>query len=244
MRQKRSYNHKPAGDTSRVNWKRRPSEIRGYNRAIYANTENGDYIRVDYNLKDGRVRLYLEDGEEGGNPYYSVISDGKITAERNVTTGRSYNLSEKFTRRAEILSTLPNTEVIKLINKNYGVGEGFKDAQQRQLERKRELEETRKRYFREHPYIHLKDEQEQVVQRGIGKIQLCDFVDVFIGLTVCFFVYLYGNSLIAVGIVSAVIGVLVGILDIFFRVREPLIAKNLIFIIAGVASYIYGYYFY
>lgn len=244
MRQKRSYTQKPVGDTSKVNWKRRPSEIRGYNRAIYANTENGDYIRVDYNLKDGRVRLYLEDGEEGGNPYYSVISDGRITAERNVTTGRSYNLSEKFSRRADILSTLPNTEVIKLINKNYGVGEGIKDAQQRQLERQRELEETRKRYFREHPYIHLREEQGPVVQRGLGKIQLCDFVDVFIGLTICFLVYLYGNSLIAVGIVSAVIGVLVGILDIFFRVREPLIVKNLIFIIAGVASYIYGYYFF
>ncbi len=244
MRQKRSYKEKLVGDASKVNWKRRPSEIRGYNRAIYANMENGDYIRVDYNLKVGRVRLYMEDGEEGGNPYYSVISDGKITAERNVTTGRSYNLSEKFSKRADVLSTLPNTEVIKLINKNYGVGEGFKDAQQRQLERQRELEETKKRYFREHPYIHLREGKEPVVQRGIGKIQLCDFVDVFIGLTLCFLVYLYGNSLIAVGIVSAIIGVLVGILDIFFRVREPLIVKNLIFIIAGVASYIYGYYFF
>ena len=30
-------------------WKRRPSDIRGYERAMYTTLENGDYIRVDYN---------------------------------------------------------------------------------------------------------------------------------------------------------------------------------------------------
>jgi hypothetical protein len=244
MRRKRPTNQIVTGDASKVNWKRRPSEIRGYNRALYVNAEGGDYIRVDYNLKDGRVRIYIEDGEEGGNPYYAVISDGRITAERNVTTGRSYNLSEKFNKRAQILSTIPNNEVIKLINKNYGIGEELKDVKERQLARQRELEETRKRYFREHPYIQIKDEREPVVEKGLEKVRLSDFFDVLIGLIICILVYLYGNSFIAVGIVSAVIGVLVGILDIFFRVREPLLVKNLIFIIAGVVSYIYGYYFF
>ena len=38
-------------------WKRRPSEIRGYERALYTTLDNGDYIRIDYNNGAQRARL-------------------------------------------------------------------------------------------------------------------------------------------------------------------------------------------
>ena len=64
-------------------WKRRPSEIRGYNRVIYTTTERGDYLRVDYNLKDKKVRLYLEDAEEGGKLRSPSMERGSISSISN-----------------------------------------------------------------------------------------------------------------------------------------------------------------
>ncbi|MCX7678592.1 MAG: hypothetical protein N2316_05185, partial [Spirochaetes bacterium] len=114
-------------DSGDHHWKRRPSEIRGYNRTFYMTDDNGDYLRVDYNLKEKRVRLYLEDASEGGIPYYAVISNGRITAEKNAQTGRPVNLSEKFRSRAELFSSIGNNEVLKLINENYGIGAKVRD---------------------------------------------------------------------------------------------------------------------
>ena len=111
-------------DTAQQTWKKRPSEIRGYQRTFYINSENGDYLRVDYNLKEKRVRLYMELEEEGGNAYYSVITDGKITAERSVSTGRNFGFTEKFRERSAIYSTIPNNQVLKLVNRNYGIQRG------------------------------------------------------------------------------------------------------------------------
>ena len=45
-------------------WKRRPSEIKGYQKAYYINDSDGSYLRVDYHLKEKKLRLYLEDASE------------------------------------------------------------------------------------------------------------------------------------------------------------------------------------
>jgi hypothetical protein len=108
-------------DAAQHAWKKRPSEIRGYQRTFYITSDEGDYLRVDYNLKEKRVRLYIEIDAEGGNAYYSVITNGKVTAERSISTGRSYGFSDKFRERADVFSTLPNNPVLKLINRNYGI---------------------------------------------------------------------------------------------------------------------------
>ena len=55
-------------------WKRRPSEIRGYERAMYTTLNNGDYIRVDYNIAEKRVRLYVEVSDEKNASYYSIVN--------------------------------------------------------------------------------------------------------------------------------------------------------------------------
>ena len=57
-------------DSAQHTWKKRPSEIRGYQRTYYITTEDGDYLRLDYSLKEKRVRLYMEIDSEGGNAYY------------------------------------------------------------------------------------------------------------------------------------------------------------------------------
>jgi len=241
-------------ESKSYHWKRRPSEIRGYNRVIYTTTEKGDYLRVDYNIKDKKVRLYLEDTDEGGNPYYSVITNGNVSAERNVSTGRVSSLFEKFNRRAKDFSAIPNKDVLKLINKNYGIGlkgdsrsreEIERIRKEREKARKNILEETRRKYFKPEdiPYFETSDEIEIISsEKKRKRLFFIDIVDFTAGILTIAAIYYLTYNLLAVAIVSSLIGVLLGIIDVYFRDKEPFFIKTIFFITAGIAVYIYGYY--
>ncbi|HOW83945.1 MAG TPA: hypothetical protein PK573_15395 [Spirochaetota bacterium] len=234
--------------TVKSSWKRRPSEIRGYHRTLYYNTDNGDYLRVDYNLKEKRVRLYIEIADEGGNQYYSVISNGKITAERSVSSGRSYGFADKFQSRADIFSTIPNGDVLKLINRNYSIYSGYLYDKAREEEKARQnqnklREETRKRYFKSdaNPYVQTVKTRKPV-SFSFG---LIDIVDILIGVMLSGIVFLYFQySFIAMGIMASFYGIINGFIDMFLRKRSPLIIKVIVFVVSGMALYIYGYFFY
>ncbi|HOF13575.1 MAG TPA: hypothetical protein PLH80_03285 [Spirochaetota bacterium] len=221
-------------------WKRRPSEIRGYQRVFYCNMENGDYIRVDYSFKDKRVRIYLEDSEEGGNPYYAVIDKGRITAERNATSGRPVPLQEKLEKRSEILSTLPNKEVLRLINKHYGIGETPEEVAARKKKRQEELARTKKRYFKpEEVPSFVKKETALPTKRYV---RIRDIVDIAVGGTIVGVVYYVSMDFVKMGIASAVFGIIMAFVDIFVRGKETLLLKTLLFLLTGIMLYIYGYF--
>ncbi len=223
-----------------ITWKRRPSEIRGYHRALYMTTENGDYLRVDYNLKDARVRLYIEVAAEGGSAYYSVISNGRITAEKSVQSGRTFAFAGKFRERADIFSTIPNKEVVRLINKNYGIGR--KDEKPKR-DRERELEETRRRYFKAEDSEGASGET-VTVEEPASRYTLVDLVDVFVGAALsALLFFLFQYSFIAMGAVAAFYGIIIGLVDMFVRDRSPLISKVVFFVFIGTFAYIYGYFF-
>ncbi len=230
-------------DTAQHTWKKRPSEIRGYQRTFYITSEDGDYIRIDYNLKDKRVRLYVEIEEEGGNAYYSVITDGKITAERSVSTGRSFGFTEKFRERAMIFSTVPNNQVLKLINRNYGIQRGKAvEKEKPQTEKEKLLKETKQRYFK--PEFYQAGEDEKSGRGRIFKtLGLVDLIDFMIGLLIAVSVFLYfGYSYLAMGVAAAFFGIIIGFVDMFFRGRSPVFSKVGFFLLSGTALYVYGYF--
>lgn len=231
------------GDQGGYNWKRRPSEIRGYMRALYLTSDNNDYIRVDYNIRDRRVRLYMEIASEGGNPYYAVITDGKITAERSVSSGRSFGFADKFRSRAEIFSSIPNRDVVRLINGNYDISEDY-ERKRRAEEKARELETIKKRYFRKedtaNPYTETGKDETRVQS---VRVSLVDFIDITIGAALAAgSFYLMQYSYITMGVVCAFYGLGIGLVDIAIRERQPVFTKMIIFIMAGFVSYVYGYY--
>jgi hypothetical protein len=230
-------------DSSPFNWKRRPSEIGGYQRTLYCTDDDGDYMRIDYNLREKRVRLYIEVHEEGGSPYYSVIKNGKITAERSVLSGRTFGFSDKFVERADIFASIPNKEVIKLIGNNYGISD-VKQKQQKDAvdaQKKKRLEETRKRYFSQekNPY-HQAGMAGRVEHK---RLKVIDIVDLAAGAGLAAGVFIYLQySFIAMGVVSAFYGLSIGMVDMFIRERPPLFFKIILFIVFGFISYVYGYY--
>jgi len=219
-------------------WKKRPSEIRGYNRAYYINTIDRDYIRVDYSLKDKKIRLYIELSSEGGNSYYSVIENGSITIERSISTGRSFGFEKKFRDKADIINSLPNEDVLKLFNSLYGIS--VKKAKQVEKTKKKNLDATKKKYFLQKTNPYKKNIVESKVSSSISFI---DFIDLIIGGIVLFLVFLYNDySFVEPGVVAAFYGMIVGFFDMFVREREPIFSKILLFLFVGVSLYVYGYF--
>lgn len=231
---------KPKSDDARkYHWKRRPSEMRGYMRTLYLTDDNGDYVRVDYNTKEKKVRLYIEDSEEGGIPYYAVISNGKITIERNAQTGRPHDLNEKFRKRAALFGSIGNREVLKLIDKNYGINEDRKTSG-KDAERKMLLERTRQRYFKPEDNLGVGGRVRRMLQLHM---ELVDFIDIGIGVLLTGIVYLFEYDFVSSGVLAAFYGIIIGSVDILLRGRDPFFPKVIGFIAAGVGLYVYGYYF-
>ena len=228
-------------DAQKYSWKKRPSEIRGYQRAFYLTTDKGDYVRVDYQLKDKRVRLYIELASEGGSPYYSVINEGKITSEKSVSTGRSFAFAGKFQSLADVFSTMPNREIIKLINENYGIG----ISEDKKLQKQKQLEVIKRRYFKDEYQTGEGAGAGSGSIRIIGDAKLVDLIDMLIGILISASLFLlFQYSFVTMGVASAFFGIIIGLVDIFFRGRSPLFAKVIFFILLGSISYIYGYFYY
>lgn len=237
MRFPQSANIHVGNSDNVITWKRRPSEIRGYVRTLYFTDNNGDYIRVDYNLREKRVRLYIEDNDEGGIEYYSIINNGKITVERNLTTGRSSNLQSKFSKRSAIFATIPNRQVLKLIGDNYGIASISNEGKKRNIENN--LERTRRKYF----VADNKNSRSTIGQFSSDKsLKFADVVDIIIGVAVTFAIFYISYNFMLSGIIAAVYGILLGIIDMFMRRREPIFLKIMLFVFCGFIAYIYGYY--
>jgi len=223
-------------------WKRRPSEIRGYERAMYTTLDNGDYIRVDYNTGEKIVRLYTEVLEEKGSAYYSVISNGRVSVEKN-SNGRSARVSERISERSNEFSTLPNKDVLKLINNNYNISNSESIAKNEKNERlKVEREEIKRKYFK--PEDNLYIENEYISQKRIRKIGIIDLLDTLTGIVISVLFFFLGQyDLIAAGAAAVIWGMLLGVFDILLREREPVFTKIFFFLISGVGIYFYSYFY-
>lgn len=227
-------------ENTQFTWKRRPSEIRGYERAMYATLENGDYIRVDYNTGEKIVRIYTEVNVDKGASYYAVISKGHITVEKN-SNGRATRVAEKISERSEEFSTLPNKDVLKLINNNYGISSTkytIKDEKKERL--KIERKEIKKRYFKpeDNPYI----EGDYSSQAKVKKLGIIDLLDTLTGIAISFLFFFLGQyDLISAGAAAVIWGMLLGVFDILLREREPVFTKIFFFLISGAGLYFYSY---
>jgi hypothetical protein len=223
-------------------WRRRPSEIRGYQRVYYINTEDGDHLRVDYNIREKRVRLYVEIESEGGNAYYSIITNGKITAEKSVSTGRSFGFADKFREHAHDFASIPNRDVYRLINSNYGIKKGKATDEKQQTDKEKLIKETKRKYFKKELY-DAKGEQLEDQGKLFRKTTILDLLDFLIGVVISAAAFLYFKfNFLALGVTASSYGIIIGFVDMFFRNRSPMFSKVIFFVLGGAISYIYGYF--
>jgi len=228
-------------------WKRRPSEIRGYSRTLYTTLNNRDYLRADYNIKEKRVRLYVEIAQEGGSSYFSVIVNGKISVEKSVLSGRTRGVPEKFLERAESFSTIQNKDVLRLINANYDIGKIPIDfTEQKKVEHEKNLKETKKKYFKteENPYIKSRQANSNSSKER-HSFKFHDLIDFFLGIggTGAIF-YFFNFDYVKAGVFAAFFSIVSSLFDVFIRDRSPIFTKMIFFMVGGALLYIYGYYFF
>jgi hypothetical protein len=212
---------------------------------MYTTLDNGDYIRVDYNVAEKRVRLYVEVCEENNISYYSILNSGKIVSERN-SSGKSARVGERISERSDEFSTLPNNEVLKLINRNYGIESPDNAENRKKEQQKREqLSLVKKRYFRENEQAdNIYADTPEKITGGTGKLGLIDLIDVMTGIVVAGVFYILNQySFLALGATAVVWGILLGLFDIVLRNREPVFIKILFFLLSGSAFYIYEYFY-
>jgi uncharacterized metal-binding protein len=71
---------------------------------------------------------------------------------------------------------------------------------------------------------------------------MADFIDFFVGALVIYIAFwLSDYNLEVLGAVSAIFGILIGSIDIFIRIKDPMFSKMFIFILIGIFLYAYGY---
>jgi len=207
---------------------------------MYTTLDDGDYIRVDYNTGEKIARLYVEVIKEKGASYYAVISKGRVTVEKN-SNGRSARVTEVISERAKEFSTLPNNDVLKLINNNYGIFKSKSPAKNINKERLNvERQEIKRKYFKEdeNPYKG----SGSTIPPARRKIGLVDLVDTLTGILISGVVFFIGQyDLMVAGVTAVVWGMLLGIFDILIREREPVFIKIFFFLISGMGIYIYSY---
>ncbi len=222
-------------------WRRRPSEIRGYERAVYTTLDNGDYIRIDYNTSEKIVRLYAEVKDDRGASYYAVINKGRVTVEKN-SNGRSTRVAERLSERAAEFSTIPNKDILKLINNHYGISRTLVSKKKQKEERlKVEREEVKKRYFRpeDNPYNSSGGTDQWRRRRRVG---IVDLFDTLTGIVISgLFFFLGQYDLASAGAAAVIWGMLLGVFDILLREREPLFMKIFFFLVTGAGMYLYSY---
>jgi len=229
-----------ASENEEFTWKRRPSEIRGYERAMYTTTDDGDYIRVDYNIDEKIVRIYAEVSEDKGASYYAVINKGRVTIEKN-SNGRSTRVSERLTERSKQFSSLPNKDVLKLISGNYGIATSLPSGRNVKKDRLQvERQEVKRKYFKpdDNPYA----ETGYSSGKAASKIGIVDLFDTLTGVLVTgLFFFLGQYDLTAAGAAAVIWGMLLGVFDILLREREPVFIKIFFFLISGTGLYFYSY---
>ena len=217
-------------------WKTRRSELEGYNRTYYVNTAEEDYLRADVSKNGDTVRLYAELGADGGVGYVSIIRNGKIAEEKSALSQKSGDFSEKFASKADVFSMMPSSSLIKLIAGNYGI------SSKKVLTAKR-LEETKAKYFKNKQGDNSDKEIAEVGSRNKVQFSFIDLIDFGIGIMAALIVFLvFDNSFTILGIVLSMFGITIGAIDMFIRNKEIVISKMLVFILAGMGSYIYGYF--
>ena len=212
---------------------------------MYTTLDNGDYIRVDYNIVDNMARVYVEVHGDRISPYYAVINNGRITLERN-NSGRSAKVAEIISARSSQFSTIPNKDILRLINRNYGIVD--LDAKPA-AEKKNGLitrEQVKQRYFRQEKNPYERGEIRRAGgNRASGTVAFIDLIDFIFGvLLIAGSFVIFNYSIPASGAVAVFWGIILGFLDIMIREREPIFLKISFFLFSGAFAYIYGYFYY
>ncbi len=201
-------------------WKKRPSELKGFDSTWYQNHASKDYLRLDYSVPENRVRLYVEIKGQASDSFCVEILNGEIIARSSTNRSRPSEVDHVFMQRMKSFNTIPLKKALAEIKKVL----------------KLETQKNKKA-----PAAQPLTEEKFSLNKLLVQYSIADLFDFILGLilTASAFYFIDMNYTLA-GIVSALFGISTGAVDILIRHRKPLFSKILIFLFAGMILYVYG----
>ncbi len=234
-------------DLYRTWWKRSKPVTQGYQKCYQAKTPQGDFLQVESNFHEGLVKLQLEPAHEKGSCYTCTIKKGIIIREREVNSGASISLKNKFFPFKVLFSCLPDEDTVKSIGGVYGITwiPSFrKKAESFSVEVPDFSQNISypKSSFWKKLFPNRKAESPKVSNWSQFKKRATeDLQDSALGFSFGAAMYFHFFDFVLLGWVLAVFGVFIGLIDWVLRNREPLTIKVLLFFLVGSYFFYTGY---
>jgi len=196
-------------------------------------------IIAEVNRFRGLIRLTA--GLPDGSRFQSVISNGTIIREKDLRTGRFRDLENDFLFLKNELSSLPDTEVLRLIGGNYEVLTEFTGTIQK-VYKKRSFETVGDlfNYFYHLP-IRVFRKSSAYIRSFITLPGFWDIFDTAFCVAIGYGIYQINFNFLHAGL-AACIGVLItGFTDMTIRNKSPYVLKLLFVMVPGIYVMYTGY---
>jgi len=227
-------------------WKRK-KPAQGYNRAYTAEFPDGTKVNIEYNFVREVVKIEFFPSDDTRH-FYVMIQRGTILQEREFQSNRPVSLFSRLNKYKKYFGYMYDEQVLKTVGGCYEIPLESKhpyatrDFHHLQFKK---IIKFKPKLFRERIAEYLKQkEQRQNQYRGIKKILYRLPSDIFDGLMILSLFYLFylgKMSSINFSLTSIFYSVMSGFIDIYWRRRNPLITKALLFSLPGLVIFWFHY---
>jgi len=189
---------------------------------------NDNRLKVEANLEKKRVKIYLESAD--GEIVESQICNGVVLKERDILGNSIIEPADVFKTVSSQLSSIPDSKVVRLIGRNYGViAPNQSDFQ---------AEVSRDILFLKSVLEKIKKLPERIIrnllkyfQTMLEKPSLSDIFDMVLAVSAGYGAYLYNFNYALAGIIVAWIALSSGYVDWIIRNKSPYILKIIVLIV-------------
>ena len=237
-------------------WKKQAPGSPGFQRSYSAETPLGDILQVDFNFHESLVKIQLEVSRERGKTYVATVKNGSIIKEKDVTSARNLPLYNKIYPYKDLLSCLPDKDLLESLSGAYDVY--IPDFPKEEREKPADFNEfvstkydhifgIRRETWLQKYFRRRREEKERIrllrdpLRQRIRRRFFGEVSDLILGSAISFLVYNYYFDFILTGLMLGIMGFFTGGLDWWIRKRDPLLTKVMLFILAGSWFFYNGY---
>ncbi len=228
-------------------WKKTKPSL-GYNRAYAAELPDGTKFIIEYNFIREAVKIEYYPFDDY-KYYYTIIQRGTILQERESQSNRPISLYSKIQKYKNYFGYLIDEQVLKTIGGCYNIPTKSKHPQGTS---DFDILQFKQRFLNLKPKNFIKRIQEYLKQKELKQSQLKgidkiiyrlpgEFFDLSVQTLLFYMFYIGKISSIAFSFYSIFYSIFSGILDIYWRRRNPMLIKTFLFFLPGTIIFWFSY---
>ncbi|MDH5716478.1 MAG: hypothetical protein OEZ22_02445 [Spirochaetia bacterium] len=225
----------------KYSWKYLRSREGDFPELFFLDTLKKEQIRVEVNRLKGIVKIIIDTLKN--DSFYAVISNGVIIRERDLNNGKNRNLENEIHQRHIEISSLPDTEVLRLIGGNYGILTEFLGKADRKISKDvKELQGFFQKIINSYKnkFLNLYSKLKSIFLVIIEKPTKYDFLDAALSLGLGFGIYQLNFNLLHAGIMTLASSLAAGYADLLIRKKDPYLAKIIFLFIPSMTALYLG----